>query len=767
MIWRGMQTDALEILSTRRSTFSDPESGIRSLSLAGVAHSHLQQFSEANTKLTAAEAICSRSAFVVCGEVIRARGVLAVEHGNYPEARLFYLESLKFAEAQNDQAMKSTALLNLGDVDLATFHLDESIDWSWSAYRAGVELGDENQIQGALGNLGAAYRNLGDTERASQMFEQAEEHAARLGNIRDRLKWHMNVGDVYFDGAKFELARQFYKQGLQLARGINSKDDITHAILSLGLLSLAVEKPEEASSFAKQAVTMAQGTGSRPDMMDAIAIQMQAAAMRGDGVRAEQLLREVTADPESELPMKWASELAMAQMYESKGEIAAAQVEYSGALSTFECARSQVTSESSRLPFMANGSKVYDNYLHFLVKQEKENDALVAADQSRARTLAQGLGGAECKDKTFAPVALNPAAVAKKAGATILYYWLGEKQSYLWAITPDKMTMFTLPAEGKINPLVERYHEVLRGSQDPLEEGLRANRTGVALYSMLVAPAEAVIRAGAGRPVMILADGALSELNFETLVVPGKEEGEKAHYWIEDETVISAPSLAMLATAKPMHGESKRLLLLGDAVSPDKDFPELPYAAQEMKEIEKHFAAGDGAVFARQRATSAAYLTSGPRQYAYIHFVTHGLASRADPLDSAIILSRAPRGALGKTVDEDSFKLYAREIMKLPIDARLVTISACNGSGARRFVGEGLVGLSWAFLKAGAHNAIGALWEVSDASTPRLMDTLYQGLEEGQTPAEALRRAKLGLLHSTGNYRKPFYWAPFQLYTRL
>jgi len=767
MIWRGLQADALEILSTRRSTFSDPESDIRSLSLAGVAHSHLQQFSEANTKLTAAEAICSRSAFVVCGEVIRARGVLAVEHGNYPEARLFYLESLKFAEAQNDQAMKSTALLNLGDVDLATFHLDESIDWSWSAYRAGVELGDENQIQGALGNLGAAYRNLGDTERASQMFEQAEEHAARLGNIRDRLKWHMNVGDVYFDGAKFDLARQFYKQGLQLARGINSKDDITHAILSLGLLSLAVEKPEEASSFAKQALTMAQGTGSRPDMTDAIAIQMQAAAMRGDGVRAEQLLREVEADPKSELPMKWASELAMAQMYESKGEIAAAQVEYSGALSTFECARSQVTSESSRLPFMANGSKVYDNYLHFLVKQDKENDALVAADQSRARTLAQGLGGAECKDKTFAPVALNPTAVAKKAGATILYYWLGEKQSYLWAITPDKVTMFTLPAEGKINPLVERYREVLRGSQDPLEEGLRANRTGVALYSMLLAPAEEVIRAGARRPVMILADGALSELNFETLVVPGNADGEKAHYWIEDETVISAPSLAMLATAKPVRGDSKRLLLLGDAVSPDKDFPELPFAAQEMKEIEKHFVAGDEAVFARQQATSAAYLTSGPRQYAYIHFVTHGLASRADPLDSAIILSRAPRGALGKTVDEGSFKLYAREIMKLPIDARLVTISACNGSGARRFVGEGLVGLSWAFLKAGAHNAIGALWEVSDASTPRLMDTLYQGLGEGQTPAEALRRAKLGLLHSTGNYRKPFYWAPFQLYTRL
>jgi CHAT domain-containing protein len=96
-----------------------------------------------------------------------------------------------------------------------------------------------------------------------------------------------------------------------------------------------------------------------------------------------------------------------------------------------------------------------------------------------------------------------------------------------------------------------------------------------------------------------------------------------------------------------------------------------------------------------------------------------------------------------------------------------VTISACYGSGTRAYAGEGLVGLSWAFLHAGAHNAIGALWEASDESTPRLMDTLYQGLEEGQSPGAALRRAKLTLLHSRSNFRKPFYWAPFQMYTRL
>jgi CHAT domain-containing protein len=54
---------------------------------------------------------------------------------------------------------------------------------------------------------------------------------------------------------------------------------------------------------------------------------------------------------------------------------------------------------------------------------------------------------------------------------------------------------------------------------------------------------------------------------------------------------------------------------------------------------------------------------------------------------------------------------------------------------------------------------------VSDVSTPQLMDNLYLGLEKGKTPDTALRDAKLMLLRSTSSYRKPFYWAPFQLYT--
>jgi CHAT domain-containing protein len=222
-------------------------------------------------------------------------------------------------------------------------------------------------------------------------------------------------------------------------------------------------------------------------------------------------------------------------------------------------------------------------------------------------------------------------------------------------------------------------------------------------------------------------------------------------------TLTTASSLTLLASATSrLAPKDRTLFLVGDPVPPNADFPALPQAASEMQDVEKYFAEPRRAVLSGRQATPAAYLGAKPEQFAYLHFVTHGTASRLRPLESAVVLS--------KEKDTDAFKLYARDIVKRRLSAHLVIISACNGAGNRSYSGEGLVGLSWAFLRAGAHNVIGALWEVSDASTPQLMDKLYEGLSQGKDPASALREAKLSLLYSDSVFRKPFYWAPFQLY---
>lgn len=305
-----------------------------------------------------------------------------------------------------------------------------------------------------------------------------------------------------------------------------------------------------------------------------------------------------------------------------------------------------------------------------------------------------------------------------------------------------------LPPASEIDPIVKSYRQTLLGARDPLET---ANQDGQRLFDMLIEPAKGLIPQGSR--VILLPDGSLYGLNFEALIVPGP----KPHYWIDDVTLTTASSLTLLASAaaRPAH-KQRSLFLVGNTVSPNADFPRLPQAATEMEDVEKYFSQQRREVLSGSEATPAAYLSNHPEKYAYLHFVTHGTASRARPLESAVILSQDK--------NDDSYKLYARDIVKRHLSAYLVTISACNGAGTREFSGEGLVGLSWAFLRAGAHNVIGALWEVSDASTPQLMDLLYDGLSHGEDPASALRAAKLSLLHSDSVFRKPYYWAPFQLY---
>jgi CHAT domain-containing protein len=198
-------------------------------------------------------------------------------------------------------------------------------------------------------------------------------------------------------------------------------------------------------------------------------------------------------------------------------------------------------------------------------------------------------------------------------------------------------------------------------------------------------------------------------------------------------------------------------LLIGDPLPAGSDYEALPNAAAEVDSVQRYFSGDHRTILTRALAVPTAYAASHPGQYAYLHFVAHGMASSLHPLDSAIVLSPSRD-------DFDRFKLYARDIMHEPLNARLVTISACYGSGVRNYAGEGLVGLSWAFLRAGAHQVIGALWEVNDSSTPQLMDQLYGGIAHGEQPDRALRAAKLSMLHSSGVFRKPLYWAAFQLY---
>ena len=251
---------------------------------------------------------------------------------------------------------------------------------------------------------------------------------------------------------------------------------------------------------------------------------------------------------------------------------------------------------------------------------------------------------------------------------------------------------------------------------------------------------------------MILApDGPLHNLNFETLAVAGKP----SHYWVQDIMLAITPSLGFLL--EPLNVKSQppaSLLVIGDPEPASTDYPKLPYAAKEIAAIEQSLPNVAKTVFTGSRAYPSAYRESQPERFSMIHFAAHGLANRTSPLDSAIILS--PQSG--------AFLLYARDIAEHPLRAQVVTIVSCRSAGARSYPGEGLLGLAWAFLRAGADEVIAALWDVADNSTVEMISTLYAGLAAGKTPAEALHTAKVAMARRTDSFHKPYYWGAFQNY---
>jgi CHAT domain-containing protein/Tfp pilus assembly protein PilF len=757
--WQGKNDEVLALLQSEPTPPLSGELAVKKQRIEGAAYVSLHRFADAERTLNEAERLCTASIYPSCTDVVSSRGILQMERGSYAQAQVIFEHVLASARASGDRFLEANTLLDLSWSADEQTHFDEALDWANAAREMAIPLGFADVAQTALGNMGWAYYKLGDPEKAEEMFLEARKQAVNLGNLTDGVRWLLDVGYVYFDSHNFVAAEQSFKQSLDLAEKLKSREDIVNALQALAFVFEQTGKLDEAKQNAAEALSMARADDNKRDEVYPRLVQGRVAARQHDVASAESAFREVAQAPDSPVFLKWQAEHSLARLYEDENQPDAAQGEYKTALSTFEAARADLTQMSSRLPFLTNASAIYDDYIHFLVAHGKDDEALQVADFSRARTLREGLGllrPGKSSSLSFAPDPLNAQQIARRAGGTILFYWLGAKQSYLWAITPQKTGLFTLPAASEIDAVVQRYRKNLLGPQDVIES---ADADGVALYHMLVEPAHDLLSQKApakNDAVFIIPDGSLNSLNFETLLV----SSPNLHYWIEDATVSSASSLRMLAASSRgrTHAAAGNLLLLGDAISPNSDYPQLAKAPAEMERIRKHFPAVAQRAFTREQATPPAYLASHPEQFSYIHFVAHGTASRTSPLDSAIVLSKA-------TAEDDSFKLYARDIIRHPLRADLVTISTCYGAGSRAYSGEGLVGLSWAFLGAGAHNVIGALWEVSDVSTPQLMDQLYDELKKGKSPDAALRAAKLSLLHSTSAFRKPFYWAPFQLYT--
>lgn len=275
------------------------------------------------------------------------------------------------------------------------------------------------------------------------------------------------------------------------------------------------------------------------------------------------------------------------------------------------------------------------------------------------------------------------------------------------------------------------------------------------LYDLILG--RAGVRYDAAKSLRIVPDGPSWRLPFHALI------DERGRHLIERVPISYSPSLALTRTAPARGSASRALLAFGDpairsetasmtrALYRNVTLGRLPDAAAEAQAIARLY--GNSKVRVGVDAREIAFKDDAPA-YRVLHLAAHSIVDDHAPMFSSIVLA-----ASGDNPLEDGL-LEAREIAGLDLRADLAVLSACDTARGAVTAGEGVVGLSWAFLAAGVPTTVVSQWKVGSASTADLMIAFHQELRAGGAIPAALRTAMLTLRRDS-RWQHPFYWAPF------
>ena len=406
----------------------------------------------------------------------------------------------------------------------------------------------------------------------------------------------------------------------------------------------------------------------------------------------------------------------------------------------------------------------------------------------------------------------------------LVEYALQTDDSYLFVASKSAVNLFKLPPRANVDKLAMDLRAQLIPSK--LQRRLvgidvaEANRgLGIAttaseevapfvaasnaLYKVVLEPAAGMI---GEKRVMVVADGALNYVPFEVLLKTA-DGGDFASlgYLIKTNEVIYAPSASVVGAIRQQHAKnsSRAMLIIADPVFNSNDARAQKRAAAAPGEAEVRGLGIQSAVAdvsgtapapnaqmeglplmrlngTRTEADQISKLakTSGAQadvwldldanednlaardvsKYRIIHVATHGLLNAERPQFTGVVLS------LVGNKTHDGF-VRTDEVFNLRLGSPLVMLSACETGLGKEKRGEGVMGLTRAFMYAGAPTVGVSLWSVADKSTADLMTDFYRRLlsaSESTTSSSALRGAQLAMINGK-KFSAPFYWAPFVL----
>jgi len=692
---------------------------------------------------------------------------------------------------------------SLGGNDRAKAYLEESL-------KSARRYGNRYMESTILRRLAMAASNQKNYEEANLLFEQSFKIAMAINNPEAIGSCLRNMGQNHLRMNKPAEAVDHLEKSLEQFRRRDRFLGQRWVYLYLGEAYTRLNKNMEAKKSFESAIEVA--------------------------------LKAVDPQPQ------WMAHQWLGRMAEREGEEQSAFEHYARAITIIETMRAKYTDPSLKVLFMKDKLRVYERMIKLLYKMQRAPEALHYLERAKARVMldmlaekaffsknkeenelliqeralrnqideismeqeeneieepqeveegileAQELEGAvsglerlQVQHRTILErieklnpelaslVTINPLKAGEiqallDGDTVLLEYFIGQEARFVFAVTSEKVLAVLLKVDSN------RLFEKIKEFRARAVEGVTLDRLFskayeeplLYLYEVLIQPIEEEI--SNKKNLVIVPHGMLHYLPFQALL---SKEGK---YLLESSNISYLPSATVLKYARAKNkGNRADLFAVGNPVT---ELSPLPAAEVEVNEVSAIFK--NKLVLTGQQATKTSVKSQGPL-YDMILLSTHGEMIESNPLKSNLRFTASG--------NEDG-KLTVSEIFDMEIKASLVTLSGCETALERGETGDfpqgdDLVGLSRAFIHAGAPSVVASLWNVSDDSTIELMRTFYQNLRS-MPKAEALRKAQMDLMRSTVRFTvtragggmirptekeseevvecsHPFFWAPFIL----
>jgi CHAT domain-containing protein len=686
--------------------------------------------------------------------------------GQFDVARRYYQQALSFAQQVKDQSAQAKALIGLATVCAERGQLEAAREFLGQARRWTRQVGDENAEATMLHLLARIYRDQGRMAEAREVLQQALALYQKSGDQENETQSLCFLSDLYFASGQNQLALEYATEALKLANRLKLSEQQWRAWFALARAQRALGRPEEANKsyfFAFGFIEMQRLLDLSADVFRISFLAERQAVYRE---RASFLIECGHADEAFEV-IEYARSRAALDLLAAarRNEEQPDSAEQKGELR-------EITQRIDRVRTALRSPQLNDEQRAALQTELKEAEQRL--EEARLETEMN-------RQKRFTrPVTLQQVQETMlRPNDVLIEFFLGEKRSYVWLISPGQTKWAALPGQKEIEETVKPYLDVIAAKPNPMHldwEAAKQTKLAGQLFGLLLGPFAEQLTPG--QRLIIAPDGLLYYLPFETLIRDGR-------YLIEHHEISYVPSASALGLLQQPTGRvdptnQMELLAVGDpafgpplkaevsrkqGVEPEDvlreiwsasgyRLPSLPNTRIEIQSISEFFPPEQRQVYLGASATEEAIKREPLSRYRRLHFATHSLIDERFPARSGVVLT------LDDDPEEDGL-LDVNEIAELKLDCDLAVLSACQTGRGQLVSGEGIVGLARAFLVAGARSVAVSLWSVSDRSTAQFMKSFYRHLTAGLSVAAALRQAKLDMLRSDAASRHPYYWAPF------